>query len=303
MDKEILKIANTLVLYSYCIENKGLIHGKMGIVLFLYHYARYFKESLYNEFADTLFDEIMEDIIKTSNDFEYGLIGIGWAIDYLIKKGFVEGNPDELLEDVDTRIFSHIHINPQYSIFGCGLYLLMRLKSDPPNKDYLTKQFDKITLLWQEKLKKNEFVIPLYHLNSVLIFVIQAYEMGYIKNQYLQLKSILEDLFEHSLSNDYFDYADLKITDEILNNNKNEWLRLSNLIEKYPCDGKEPSVESFIKHTWLNMLFFEKTILPLPSLNLISEFIDNKQTSLTINDFIFNYGLAGLGFGLIVNQQ
>ena len=42
-EKDILlrRIANHLILHSIDIEDIGLFHGKMGVVLFFAHYARY----------------------------------------------------------------------------------------------------------------------------------------------------------------------------------------------------------------------------------------------------------------------
>lgn len=42
----------------------------------------------------------------TPLDFKEGLCGIGWGIDYLIHHGLLEGDPDEILEDLDKLIFS-----------------------------------------------------------------------------------------------------------------------------------------------------------------------------------------------------
>lgn len=38
-DEMLRMIANTLVVYSYHIDNNGLTNGKMGVILFLYRYA------------------------------------------------------------------------------------------------------------------------------------------------------------------------------------------------------------------------------------------------------------------------
>ena len=64
-DSELLKrIANHLIINSSFLDNLGLFHGKMGIVIFFYHYSRYTHNPLYEEFAGELLDEIFEEIHK-----------------------------------------------------------------------------------------------------------------------------------------------------------------------------------------------------------------------------------------------
>ena len=52
-EKDILlrRIANHLILHSIDIEDIGLFHGKMGVVLFFAHYARYTDSAIYDDFA------------------------------------------------------------------------------------------------------------------------------------------------------------------------------------------------------------------------------------------------------------
>ena len=98
-------ISNHLIINSSFLEKLGLYHGKMGIVLFFVHYARFTDNPIYEEVAGDLLDEIMEDIHDgIALDFENGLAGIGWGILYLIKNKFMNGNPDEVLADVDKKL-------------------------------------------------------------------------------------------------------------------------------------------------------------------------------------------------------
>ena len=56
------RIANHLVINSIFLDNFGLFYGKMGIVIFFYHYSRYTNNPIYEEFAGELLDEIFEEI-------------------------------------------------------------------------------------------------------------------------------------------------------------------------------------------------------------------------------------------------
>jgi hypothetical protein len=83
----------------------SLYHGKMGIVLSFAHYARYTGETIYEEFADELLGELINDINdEVPINFENGLCGIGWGIEHLIENGFIKGNSDEILVEIDNKI-------------------------------------------------------------------------------------------------------------------------------------------------------------------------------------------------------
>lgn len=107
--KDILlqQIANHLILNSSSLTDLGLFHGKMGVVLFFFHYANYTNNIYYQEYAGVLLDEIFEDIhAGITLDFENGLSGIGWSLLYLLKNHFVEGDPDEVLADIDQKMIA-----------------------------------------------------------------------------------------------------------------------------------------------------------------------------------------------------
>ncbi|WP_279136533.1 lanthionine synthetase LanC family protein [Parabacteroides johnsonii] len=99
------QIADHLIVNSSFLPNLGLYHGRMGIVLFFVNYARYTDNYLYQEYAEYLLDDILEDLHSDiALDFENGLSGIGWGILYLLKAHFMEGDPDEVLSDIDRKI-------------------------------------------------------------------------------------------------------------------------------------------------------------------------------------------------------
>lgn len=102
---QLRSISDHLIVHSSGLNNLGLYHGKMGIVLFFAHYARYTDNLVYQEYAGDLLDEIFEDIhAGITLDFENGLSGIGWGLLYLLKNHFIEGDPDDVLFDIDQRM-------------------------------------------------------------------------------------------------------------------------------------------------------------------------------------------------------
>lgn len=128
------KLVNILSLNAGFIENPGLGKGKLGIAILFYSYARYSTNKWFEESADSLIDDIFEHINNSiALDFENGLIGIGWGISYLIRKGFLEGNIDEVLDEIDIAISDKLNeylleerINKKIE---SGYYLYIRAKS------------------------------------------------------------------------------------------------------------------------------------------------------------------------------
>ncbi len=128
------RIADFLMLNNDDCRNLGLLNGRMGLVIFFYQYYRYAGDKIYKDFADRLIDEIYENInSKISADFESGLMGIGWGIEYLVKNNFIEAETDETLVEVDSIIYKSMVQSPvlicnSNDFFGYGLYFLSRLK-------------------------------------------------------------------------------------------------------------------------------------------------------------------------------
>lgn len=105
-DKAILKtIANCLLLRCYSLQDNGLLKGRMGILIFLFHYARHTNNETIKELADELLSDLWMSIsVNLSYNFQSGLAGIGWGISYLFNNFFIEGNINEMLEEIDQKI-------------------------------------------------------------------------------------------------------------------------------------------------------------------------------------------------------
>lgn len=152
-DVELLqRIANHLIINSGFIDNLGLLHGKMGIVIFFYHYSRYNLEKIYHQIAD----EIMVDIINELHDelpidLANGYCGIGWSIAYLLQNKFIEGKVNEVLEEIDSKIMERdvcrIKDYKLYTGFeGILHYVIFRLSLSeylgPFDKKYIDSIYD-----------------------------------------------------------------------------------------------------------------------------------------------------------------
>jgi Glycosyl transferase family 11/Lanthionine synthetase C-like protein len=138
--KLLKEIVNHLFLFSGTVADTGLMHGKMGICIFLYHFSQKTENKNYEDFAGELLDDVFKEInSRTSFDFENGLAGIGWGIEYLVKNGFVEGDTDEVLAEIDQKLLeilsssSHLTLNLLSGILGIGIYFLSRIKKAETN--------------------------------------------------------------------------------------------------------------------------------------------------------------------------
>ena len=134
-DEMLQRIARYLMLHSSFSINIGLLNGKTGIAIFFYHYGRYTHKKIYNEYADELLNELYKELNKDNTiNFEDGLCGIAWGIEYLIQNQFVKGDPDAVLVDLDKRIMEwdvrHISdCSLEKGLSGIACYLISRMEN------------------------------------------------------------------------------------------------------------------------------------------------------------------------------
>lgn len=134
--EEILKrIAENNLFKRHCQKKNGLFHGRMGMAVFFFLYARHTDSRIYEDFAGNLIDDIYDDISTAMPvGLKDGLCGIGWGIEYLVQQRYLEGNTDEILEDIDLKIMEKdLRRITDYSLEngleGILWYALMRLTS------------------------------------------------------------------------------------------------------------------------------------------------------------------------------
>ena len=84
----------------------GSSYGKMGISLYFYYLSRRYKNKKFENIAENILDDIFEKIgTEYSIDLLHGLSGIGLGVNHLVKNGYVAGNINSILSDVDDKIF------------------------------------------------------------------------------------------------------------------------------------------------------------------------------------------------------
>lgn len=105
VDSRLLRIAHYLTLNASFLRDISLCHGKMGIAIFFFHYSRYCGDSVYMEYAWDLIEEVYRGVHDgLPVNFENGLCGIGFGIEYLVQNRFMEGDTGEVLGDLNRLI-------------------------------------------------------------------------------------------------------------------------------------------------------------------------------------------------------
>ena len=163
----------------------GLINGKMGIAIALFRYARLSGELTCGDVGCELLDEIYEHLDSSIPiSFGSGLWGIGWGIEYLIQNGYMEGDADEVLKDIDQCAARCIHaygmsgLSLNNGIVGLGRYILIRiiptfLKGDTVSSAFLKEYLIYLIDWLEERLEyTNESI------DDLLDFLFDLYPTG-----------------------------------------------------------------------------------------------------------------------------
>lgn len=141
------RIARYLMLHSSHRNNIGLLNGKMGIAIFFFHYADYTAKNIYNDFAGELINELYKEIhLDFPCDFKNGLSGIAWGIEYLVRNQFVEGETDEILEDLDLKILERDVRRIQDNTLDTGLkglayYVISRCANRERRNNIISEEY------------------------------------------------------------------------------------------------------------------------------------------------------------------
>jgi len=137
--QDLHQIADMLLLNGTLTECPGLVHGKMGIAVFFFHYAKYTGNELFADYAMDLIGEILNQIhVNSPADYERGIAGIGVGMDYLIRNDFLKVEED-ICEDFDGRMVRAVLYDTwqgfsQYNgLTGYGRYWMTRLHYKAPS--------------------------------------------------------------------------------------------------------------------------------------------------------------------------
>ena len=71
-DKDLLlsRIANHQLMFGSFNTDSSIVYGRMGLVLFFFHYARYTENTLFEDFGGEILDEIFDDMHTEINLYQ-----------------------------------------------------------------------------------------------------------------------------------------------------------------------------------------------------------------------------------------
>ena len=136
------KLTHYYLINAALMPNMGILNGRMRAIIHFLEISKSQNNTIYEDFAIELLDEIVDEI----NDdfpicFEYGLCGIGWGIEYIVKKRLLAVDED-VCAPFDKYINKFIlhedyeGIGLKKGLIGVLLYLLSRLE----NQDLISKK-------------------------------------------------------------------------------------------------------------------------------------------------------------------
>jgi hypothetical protein len=117
-------------------NDPGLLNGKMGVAILLFHGSKYFQSGDLEKIAEFLIDDVIEnkEQIFTSSE-------VFWAFNYLSEKGFIELDKD-FFSDIDEALFKKAEDISMESIMSdpfLGIYILSRFYTSE-NREYWIAQ-------------------------------------------------------------------------------------------------------------------------------------------------------------------
>ena len=136
-EKDIIlrKIANTLIVYSYHMDENGLFTGKTGAMLYLYLFAEEYDSQTCYDFAAEILDGLMKSTQKAPASFEDGIAGLGWSVGRLIRSGIVDGNANTVLAGIDRQLVEAMMRERWSASWNELLYFADRIKDRPAPVD------------------------------------------------------------------------------------------------------------------------------------------------------------------------
>ncbi len=246
VEAKLNQIAEELLVYNFDSEkNMSLTNGLPGISLFLFLYAYYKQDERYQEKASKLLLQSVEIVMQGNAQptFASGLAGLGWLIEFLIQKEYIEN--EEILSPLDDQLYQimlrDFKMN-NWDFFHGGLGIAFYfLKKHKKGKSLIYLK-DAIQAL-QELREKDTNGIKWKSLN--LLNGQQSYDYGLAHGmpsiisflskccqkdvEYTTCKSLMNDAIEHLLSQ---------------KKRSQEWPNL------YPCYIKNGKTKTFSRLAW-----------------------------------------------------
>ncbi|MFV0585036.1 MAG: alpha-1,2-fucosyltransferase [Parabacteroides gordonii] len=176
------------------LERNGLFYGKMGVAVFLFHYASVYQDEFYENIAMNLILTVFSRInTQTSIDYADGLSGMGCAIEYLYQNEFVEGDINEILSDLDLLFDDILNDSRKKkdsyaNLLGLIRYYRFRLSGKYLDSENERTKKNKLNLSYLLNLLESEVCIPLCDKEDIIS---ELYEMSILELYSKQVKKLL----------------------------------------------------------------------------------------------------------------
>jgi hypothetical protein len=283
-DNTLMQIANVLSVNIQKLSSPGLLEGKMGVAIFLYHYSRYSGRTAYSQLADHLLDEIIKSISGQQISFSTGLSGIGWGIKHLLKENFIEGG-DDILEDLENCIVRYIKAYTNEDMLDGCVYLALC------NPELLDASLMKV-LEKQISIFLSSSAHSLAALNKILVFAI------YTSKHLRPWSDMLPDAVMRAIDSQLYCHSDLMVCKELLK--QKETLTSSVLYDKctYILAADDYQVVG-IEIVWKNLVFLGGVRKEICDIYQISTMVHDILKDLNEHDMYLASGLPAMGMDIL----
>ncbi|WP_295119826.1 lanthionine synthetase LanC family protein [uncultured Chitinophaga sp.] len=138
------------------ISDPGIINGRMGLCINLYHIAHHLKDEMLKANAECLLNEILQSVQNTPGpgwQFGNGISGIGWGIEHLAQQGFIDADTGESLEDFDTKLTQQrtmgtsMKLSIKQGFTGMAYYFMKRLQNPVADHEHMRSLMNKQNLI------------------------------------------------------------------------------------------------------------------------------------------------------------
>jgi len=127
------KIEESLILNN---NDYGLYNGQTGLCIICFLLSDLFPDEGFNERAHQILDKISDNIGAVEKlDFEKGLAGVGWGIEWMVQNGYIHADTNEVLEDLDDELYKTVtclkspNISLKNGSIGKAMFFYKRLMS------------------------------------------------------------------------------------------------------------------------------------------------------------------------------
>lgn len=193
----------------------GLVTGKLGLCIYYFYLSRWEENGEFKQMAENLLDDVVSQLSETTDvTVESGLAGVAIGISHLVKEKFVEGDINEILEDVDSTIFKKLaffkyedtkkHV-PKTDIIHLLYYLYVRYTEQvSSDNQYVFQELMIRTIeMFKEDLQVDffneyfSFSLRDYHLPCFLYIMGKIYDLNIYKGR---ITHILEEYMNQIIS-------------------------------------------------------------------------------------------------------